>query len=89
MGKTIRASLLILLLSCSAQAGYMPNGSPGPPPQPVSVAQSGYIPNESPAQPQPTSAPEEQTANGWMPNEAAAGLTQLTLDLFAVLPSLL
>lgn len=32
MGKAIRASLLVLLLACSAQAGYMPNGTPEPPP---------------------------------------------------------
>jgi len=71
MGKAIRASALILLLACSAQAGWMPNDKPAPPP------------------PQSTSAPEEPTANGWMGNEAAASLTQLTLDLLAVLPSLL
>jgi hypothetical protein len=70
MGKTIRASLLVLLLACSVQAGYMPNGSPEPPPQPASVV-------------------EAPTANGWMANEAAESLTQITLDLLAVLPSLL
>jgi hypothetical protein len=39
MGKAFRASLLVLLLACSAHAGYMPNGSPAPPPQPTSAAQ--------------------------------------------------
>ena len=73
MGKAIRASALILLLACSAQAGWMGNDSPAPPAPP----------------PQSTSAPEEPTANGWMGNGAAAGLTQIGLDLLAVLPSLL
>lgn len=90
MGKTIRASLLVLLLACSVRAGYMPNGSPEPPPpQPASVTQAGYIPNDMPAPPQPASAPDEPTANGWMASDAAASLTQLTLDLLTVLPSLL
>jgi hypothetical protein len=44
------------------------------------------MPNGSP---QPTSAAEEPTADGgWMGN-GAASLTQITLDLLAVLPSLL
>jgi hypothetical protein len=38
MGKAIRASALILLMACSAQAGYMGNGSPEPPPPPPSNA---------------------------------------------------
>jgi hypothetical protein len=80
MGKAIRASLLILLFACSTQAGYIPNESPAPPPQPASVAQSGYIPNDAPAPP---------PADGWMGNGGAESLTQLTLDLLAVLPSLL
>ena len=32
MGKAIRASVLVLLLTCSARADWMPNGSPAPPP---------------------------------------------------------
>jgi hypothetical protein len=41
MGKAIRASALILLLACSAQAGYMQNDAPAPPPppQPASAVQ--------------------------------------------------
>jgi hypothetical protein len=41
MSKALRASLLVLLMACSAQAGYMPNGSPEPPDTPpaASVAQ--------------------------------------------------
>ena len=68
MGKAFKASALILLLACSAQAGWMPNDTPTPPP------------SES------TSTSEESTADGWMGNEAAESLTQITLDLLAVLP---
>jgi hypothetical protein len=40
MGKAIRASALILLLTCTARAGWMGNESPTPPPpQPANVAQ--------------------------------------------------
>jgi hypothetical protein len=80
MGKAIRASLLVLLLACSAQAGYMPNDTPAPPPPPTtSTAQAGYM---------PTGLPEPPTDGGWMGNEAAASLTQSALDLLAALPSL-
>ena len=85
MGKAIRATALILLLTCSAQAGWMGNGSPAPPPADPSVAQSGSTPDESPT---PTTV-EETTANSVMWNEAAASLTQAAWELFAVLPSLL
>jgi hypothetical protein len=34
MFKIIRASVLVLLLACSAQAGEIQNGSPQPPPPP-------------------------------------------------------
>jgi hypothetical protein len=84
MGKAFRASLLILVLACSAQAGYIPNESPAPPP-----AQPGYMPNGSPTASEPTGAVNEPTVNGEMPNLAPDSLTQLALDLLAVLPSLL
>ncbi len=52
MGKTIRASLLLLLLTCPARAGWIQNGSPDPAPPPSSVAQEpsadGNIPNHTP-----------------------------------------
>jgi hypothetical protein len=67
----------------------MGNDSPAPPPSQPSVAQTGYIPNDSPAQPQPTGVVEAPAADGWMGNEAATSLTQIGLDLLAVLPSLL
>lgn len=82
MGKAIRASLLVLLFACSAQAGYMPNESPTPPPP-------ATWPNEPPTELQPWGTVEETTTKGWLGNEAAASLTQVALDLFAVLPSLL
>jgi hypothetical protein len=71
MGKSIRASALILLLACSAQAGYIPNESPAP------------------QRSQPTSAVQEPTADGEIPNDAAVSMTQLALDLLSVLSSLL
>ncbi len=43
MLKAARVSVLILLLACPTQAGYMPNGSetptPTPTPQPVEIAE--------------------------------------------------
>jgi hypothetical protein len=39
MSKVIRASVLVLLLTCSAQAGWMQNGSPEPPPPPANAVQ--------------------------------------------------
>ncbi len=78
MGKAIWASALILLLACTAQAGWMGNNSP---------TQAGWMPNDAPAPPPPqaTSAPEEPTVNGWMGNEAATSLTQTASDLIAIL----
>ena len=78
MLKAIRVSTLILLLTCSAQAGYMQTGSPEPPPpsQPASSAQ------------EPTDATDEPTANGYMQNGAPSGLMQIALDMLAALPSL-
>ncbi len=83
MGKAIRASALILLLACSAQAGWMGNGSPEPPP-----SQPAVMSNEPPA-PQPTGAVDEPTSDGETGDGAAASLTEAALDLLALLPSLL
>lgn len=79
MGKTIRASVLILLLACSAQAGWMPNGSPAPPPppQPATAVQ------------EPTDAPQEPVTQATTEDGTQGALTQIALDLLAVLPSLL
>jgi hypothetical protein len=83
MGKAIRASALILLLACSAQAGWMGNESPAPPPPP----------------PPPASAVQESTTGGEittgaatageMPDGTTDTLTQAALDLLPVLSSLL
>ena len=79
MGKALRASVLVLLLACSAHAGWIQNDSPAPPPppsQPANVVQ------------EPTNAADEPTTNGVMPNDAADSLTQIALELLAVLPAL-
>ena len=79
MLKTIRVSALILLLACSAQAGYMQTGSPEPPPpsQPATSIQ------------EPTDTLQESTEDGYIQNDAPSGLTQIALEVLAVLPSLL
>jgi hypothetical protein len=79
MGKVIRASVLVLLLACSAQAGWIQNGSPEPPPpsQPASAVQ------------EPANAVQEPTPGGEIPNGATDSLAGIALDLLAVLPSLL
>jgi len=87
MRKILGVCLLVLLLTCPAVAGEMPNGSPAPPPPP-SAPQTGEMPNGSPTLSQPPST-EETTADGVMLNEAAASLAQVAWELFAVWPSLL
>lgn len=49
MRKTLRASLLLLVLSCSAHAGVIPNDRtpPPPPPPPPTEPAEGVIPNDS------------------------------------------
>lgn len=72
MRKTLGLCLLVLLLSGTASAGIMGNDD---------AAQS---------EPQPTAAQEQtsgETANGEIPNDATASLTQTILELLAsVLP---
>jgi hypothetical protein len=78
MSKAIRASLLILLLACSARAGYMPNGSPAPPPpQPATAVE------------EPTDAGQESVTQATTEDGTQGTIAQITLDLLAVLPSLL
>lgn len=77
MRKTLGVCLLTLLLTCSASAGIMQNGSPTPtpPPQPASAMQ------------EPT---DDATLNGVMPTPGVSdSLTKAALDLLALLPSLL
>ena len=76
MGKAIRASVLVLLLACSAQAGWIQNGSPTPPPP---------SPQTSDLQ-ETTNATQEPAAGG---ETSMDSLTRLALDLLAVVPSLL
>jgi hypothetical protein len=71
MRKTLGVCLLTLLLTGSAAAGEIQNGSPAPPPPS-----------------QPASTVQEPTG-GEMQNGATDTLTQITLELLAVLPSLL
>jgi hypothetical protein len=79
MLKAARISALILLLACSARAGVMQNETPAPPPPPSQPANSIQ---------EPTDTFQEPTANGYMQNDAPSGLTQIALDMLAVLPSL-
>jgi hypothetical protein len=81
MGKAIRASALVLLLACSAQAGWMPNDMPAPPPpaQPASAVQ----------EPTGGEVTTGETIPGEIPNATTDTLTQIALDLLAALPSLL
>lgn len=67
MTKALRVSLLVLLLAGTARAGWMPNGSPQPPPPP-------------PQEEQQTSANESTTEDD-APDESAASLTEITLNL--------
>jgi hypothetical protein len=79
MRNTLGIGLLILLLSGSAVAGEMPNLSPAPPPPSTQTS----------AVQEPTSATDEPTLDGIMPNLTPDSLTQTALDLLAVLSSLL
>jgi hypothetical protein len=69
MGKAIRTSALVVLLACSAQAGWMMNGVAAPPPPPVEQ--------------ETTSTTQESAAGGYTQGEATDSLTQTVLDLLA------
>jgi hypothetical protein len=79
MSKSIRASVLILLLACSARADWMPNGSPAPPPpsQPASAVQ------------EPTDATQEPVTQATTEDGTQGTYAQMALELLALLPSLL
>jgi hypothetical protein len=51
-------------------------------------AHAGDMPNGSPAPPPSANAVQEQTTDGDISTMSAVGLTQIALDLLAVLPSL-
>jgi hypothetical protein len=80
MRKILGVCLLVLLLTGSASAGIMPNGSAEPPP-PTSQSTSAVQ--------EPTDTDQEPALDGIMPNGVAESLTQSALDLLAILPSLL
>ncbi len=75
MLKAARASLLVLLLACSAQAGHVPNDTPAPPPDPDPVV-------EAVAE---TTDPAYESST----YDVTTGLTQAALDLLLTMPSLL
>ena len=77
MRKTLGISLLVLLLTGSANAGVIPNDTPAPPPPQTSTIQ------------EPTDAVQEPTAPSEISNLMPDSLTQTALDLLAVLSSLL
>ena len=79
MVKAIRASVLVLLLACSAQAGWIQNEAPAPPPP---------SPQTSAVQ-EPVNAVQEPTTDGEISNNVTDSLTGIALDLLAILPSLL
>jgi hypothetical protein len=68
MGKVIRTSALILLLTCSAQAGWMGTGFADPPPPP-------------PVEQETPSTAQEPTEGGDTEDEATDSLTQTVLEL--------
>ena len=79
MRRSLGVCLLALLLTGSASAGIMQNGSPTPPEAATATQEptGGEMQNGQP------------TLNGYIPNGVADSLTQTALDLLAVLPSLL
>lgn len=77
MAKAALASVLILLLACSAQAGWGHNDVAARPP---SSPQTSAV-QES------TNAAQEPTG-GEVSNDLSDGLTEIALDLLAVLRSL-
>jgi hypothetical protein len=80
MVKAAQAFVLILLLACSAQAGWMGNGSPTPPPTSPASASQDSTGGE---------VTTGETATGETPDNTTETLMQTTLELLAVLPSLL
>jgi hypothetical protein len=70
MGKAIRISTLILLLTCSAQAGWMMNGLTEPPPPP-------------PVEQEMTRTAQGPAEGGDTEDEATHSLTQTVLELLA------
>ncbi|MDT7809140.1 MAG: hypothetical protein QOJ70_2953 [Acidobacteriota bacterium] len=77
MRKAISAAALILALTCSARAGWMPNGEQAPPPPPPPLTNNIQEPTTKGA-----------IAARDVPDDSADLLTQTTLDLLVTLQSL-
>ena len=69
MVKVIRASVLVLLLACAAQAGEMQNGLPQPPPPPQTNSAD------------PTPPVEGEEAEGDVPDDVTNTLTEAALSV--------
>jgi hypothetical protein len=80
MLKAAQASALILLLACSAQAGWIGNETPAPPPSSPAIAGRELAGDEL------TTC---ETTAGEIPDDAKDALTHVGIELLAVLPSLL
>jgi hypothetical protein len=66
MIKAARVSLLILVLTCSAQAGYIPNGTAQPTPTPA---------------PEPIFFVEEEPEESDAPSDVTQALAEITLSV--------
>ena len=73
MGKAIRASVLMLLLACTTQAGWMTNDRTQPPPPPPATA----------AQEQTADGDVPTNTAGDTQDDAAEVLAQTVLNLLA------
>jgi hypothetical protein len=79
MRKTLMTAALVFALCCTSVAGEMPTPHAPAPPPPANVTQ----------EPTGGEMPFGIMQNGIVPNGATDSLTQIALDLLAVLPSLL
>jgi hypothetical protein len=78
MRKTLGISLVVLLLTCSVNAGIMANESPAPPSQPAPAVQGPTTDGEMDTG---LTAPNTE---GDMQNDAAATFIQVVLNLLAL-----
>jgi hypothetical protein len=79
MRKTLTTGLLLLAFSCPTLAGEMLTPPAPTPPQSASAIQ----------EPTGGEMPNGYMQTGIMPNDAPSGLTQIALELLAILPSVL
>jgi hypothetical protein len=78
MSKAIRASVLVLLLTCPAQAGWIQNDSPAPPPQ------SAPAVREPMTDGQIDTGATAPAADGQIETPAAATFVEVLLSLLAL-----